>query len=130
MSIQNIISNEVSKIDLFENFLDSDQFQRRKLLSNYILNDSESRIGRTVICFERETIISEKNKNYHNKQTLINNAIRTLTVGKEYKIIDQKEHRVKVENDNGKKLWYTIDRFIFSLKTERKEKLKNLKCYE
>lgn len=103
-----------------------DQFQRRKLLEKYILQNKDCKRGIKVLCFELETIINDKHKFFYKKY---GRKRKVLTIGKEYTIIDYKEGKIKIENDEGKKLWYTTDRFLYSLKIERREKLKKLnKC--
>jgi hypothetical protein len=105
-----------------------DQFQRRKLLKNYILQDKDCRKGVRVLCFEKETVIDEKYKFFIRKYGKIKQI--TLTIGKEYEILDHKEGLIKIENDEGKKLWFTLNRFLHSLKLVRKEKLKKLNNLE
>jgi len=116
----NIIDEIISK-----NFQDKDQFKKREIVNEYILQSSDCKIGMKVICYELETIILEKNKHfyqYHGKNT----KIKSLTIGKEYKILDFKDDKIKVEGDSGQKLWYTPMRFLYSLKLVRKMKLEKL----
>lgn len=107
-------------------FLKKDQFQRKKQLDKYILQDKQCKIGLKVLCFQQETLIGEKNKwmykKYGNQK-----VVTTVSVGTQYEIIDYKKGKIKIINDEGNKLWYTIDRFLYSLQLERKEKLKKLK---
>lgn len=108
-----------------KNFLKLNQFRRRKILEKYILQNKDCKINSSVICFEKENIINERHKFYYKYGRA--KKISTLTIGKQYKILDHKEDKIKIENDVGKKLWYTIDRFLYSLKIARKEKLEKLK---
>ena len=102
-----------------------DQFERRDLLKKYILQDKECKIGLKVLCFQEEFLIGEKNKWMYKKYTK-QKTVKNVSVGSQYEIIDYKDGKIKIENDESKKLWYTIDRFLYSLKIERKEKLKKL----
>lgn len=116
MNIINLLNNE--------NFLKIDQFERRKILKNYILTDKNCRIGVKVICFEKEIISNNKffyNKSKNHKQ------VSTTTIGKIYEILAyKKEGLIKIENDGGIKRWYSIGRFLYLLQLERKEKLEKL----
>lgn len=106
-------------------FLKKDQFQRKKQLDRYILQDKQCKIGLKVLCFQQETLINEKNKWMYKKYGK-QKVVTTVSVGTQYQIIDYKEGKIKIINDEGKNMWYTIDRFIYSLQLERKEKLKKL----
>ena len=105
-------------------YLNKDQFEKRKLLEEYILTDKDCKIGTNVLCFEKETIVSERNR-YFYKQ--VGKHKCNVTIGKQYRILDHKESKIKIENDSGKKLWFSINRFLYYLKLERKEKLNKLK---
>jgi hypothetical protein len=109
-----------------EKFLKRDQFDKRKILERYILTDKNCSIGSSVICFENETIINEKNKYFYKHYGKPKQA-NSITIGKQYNILDHKEGKIKIESDNGKKFWFTINRFLHSLKIERREKLEKLK---
>jgi hypothetical protein len=116
MNIQKLLRNK--------NFLNTNQFRKRKLLENYILKSENCKIGLKVICFEIENLVDEKNKFFYNQTT--HKSIKGLTVGKVYEIIDINSDRIKIECDSGDKRWYTINRFFYSLKIERYEKLKKI----
>lgn len=103
-----------------------DQFQRRKLVSDFILNEKDCKVGTKVICFETEAIVNEKNKFFYNIHGKGRAAASYISIGNEYSIIEYKDGKIKIENDDGRKLWYTINRFLYSLKIERKEKLKKI----
>lgn len=118
MNIRNLLNNK--------NFLKKDQFDKRKILEKYILTDKNCHIGSSVLCFENETIINEKNKSFYKHYGCPKHA-NSITIGKEYKILEHKEGKIKIESDNGKKFWFTINRFLYSLSVERKEKLEKLK---
>ena len=107
----------------FENL---DQFERNDLLNKYVLQDKQCKIGLKVLCFQKEVLIGEKNK-WTYKKYAKPKVVSTVTVGTQYEIIDYKQGKIKIINDEGGKLWYTIDRFVYSLQLERKEKLKKLK---
>jgi len=77
-----------------------------------------------IICFEDEPIIPEKSKFFYTKGE---NKIKTVTIGKEYFILSSNNGLIKLKNDRGFKYWYTPDRFLYSLKMERKEKLQKIK---
>ena len=106
-----------------EDFLKKDQFERRRILENFILSNKDCKIGIEVTCFEKEIVSA--NKYFYHKST--NHKLINLTVGNNYKILDHKKDKIKIENDDGQKVWYTTNRFIFSLKMERLEKLKKIK---
>lgn len=110
-----------------EKFLKKDQFQKTKILEKYLLKEEYCKIGNAVICFENEIMVSSKSYSFYKQYGA--KHISTLTIGKQYKILDYKEDKIKIENDHGNKLWYTIDRFVYSLQLERKEKLKKLENY-
>lgn len=118
----------MSILDIFnnKNFEEKDQFQKRKLLKKYILKEKDCKVGIRVICFEKETIIDEKHKYFYRRYGK-SNTINSLTIGKTYTIIDFRNDKIKIENDLGKKLWYTTNRFLYSLKILRKEKLEKIK---
>lgn len=109
-------------------FIKKDQFQKAKILEKYILTEEYCKNGNIVICFENEIIISAKSYTFYKQYGA--KHISTLTIGKEYKIIEYKDKQIKIINDQGNKLWYTINRFIYSLQLERKEKLKKLENYD
>jgi len=104
------------------------QIERRRMLKDKILQRSQSRIGLSVICFENEGIESDQTFMY--KRAFI--PYKTipkkvpLTIGKFYTILEIKKDEIKVKNDLGKKVWYTIKRFLYTIKYERCEKLKNI----
>lgn len=106
-----------------KSFQDIDQFERRKQVKNFILTKKDCKIGTSIICFEKETIYSEKSRYFYKKY---GKPKCNVTVGKEYKILDIKSDKIKIENDKGKKLWFSIDRFLYSIKIERKNKLLKL----
>lgn len=106
-------------------FLKKDQFQKSKILDKYLLTEEYCKKGNFVICFEVEVLVNSKNYYYYKRCGA--KKISTLTIGKKYEIIDYKNGKIKIINDEGNKLWYAIGRFIFSLQLERKEKLKKLK---
>jgi hypothetical protein len=103
-----------------------DQFERNELLNRYILQDKDSKIGLKVLCFQKEVLIGEKNKWMYKKYSK-QKVVTTISVGIQYEVIDFKEDKIKIINDEGKNMWYTIDRFLYSLQLERKEKLKKIK---
>lgn len=103
-------------------FLKKDQFERRRILENYILSDRDCKIGTHVLCFEKEIICDKRF--FYNKSN--NHKLVELTVGKKYLILDHKPGKIKIVNDGGSKVWCTINRFLYSLQKERLEKLKKL----
>jgi hypothetical protein len=109
-----------------KNFLKNDQFDKREILKKYILTDDRCIIGSEVICFENETIISDKNKSFYKHYGNARRA-HNITIGKLYKILEHKDGKIKIESDNGKKFWFTVNRFLYSLNMMRKDKLKKLK---
>ncbi len=118
MNIRNILKNK--------KFLKKDQFEKREILKDYILTDNRCIIGSTVLCFENEVVVSDKSKSFY-KYYGCPKHTNSITIGNQYKILDHKKGKIKVESDNGKKFWFTINRFLYSLNMERKEKLKKLK---
>lgn len=117
MNIQKLLKNK--------KFLNTSQFYKREVLDKYILKEENCKIGTKIICFETETIVSEKNKFFYKQVTI--KKVKTLTIGKEYEIIDvRNDGNIKIKNDNGHKLWYTTNRFLYSLKLERKAKLEKI----
>jgi len=109
-----------------DDFLNTDQFYKRRKLKKYILEYKDCKIGLNVLCFDDEVIILEKNRFFYNKSKN-KKKIKTLSIGKEYVIIECKEGTIQIKNDNGHKLWYTPNRFLLSLKMERKQKLEKIK---
>jgi len=107
-----------------ENYLKKDQFEKRKIFKKYILSDKKCKIGSSVICFEIETVVKN---NFKYNDYVKGKKGCDLTIGKQYNILDHKEGKIKIEGDNGKKSWFTIVRFLYSLSIERKEKLDKLK---
>jgi len=105
-----------------QDFLEKDQFEKRKILKRCILTDKFCIIGKTVICFETERYCNENNKRYYDPSIKGCN----LTIGKSYNILDHNIGKIKVLNDNNKKVWCTIKRFIYSIKYERRDKLKQI----
>lgn len=117
MNIQKLLNNKI--------FLNTSQFYKREVLDKYILKEENCKIGKKVICFETEYILSEENKFFYKQSTI--KKVKTLTIGKEYEIIDIRNNgNIKIKNDNGNKLWYTPNRFLYSLKLERKAKLEKI----
>lgn len=116
MNITNLLKNEI--------FLKKDQFEKRKILKKYILKDKDCIIGNELICFENEIVVKNK---FNYEQYVKGHKISTVTIGKSYRILDYKNGKVKLQGDNGKKSYYTINRFIYCLALERKEKLEKLK---
>ena len=106
-----------------ELFSKLNQFERKNLLKEHILTDTNCKIGTNIMCFESEIIVEDKNKYFYRYVK----KVKSITVGKYYQIIDHKEGKIKILNDFQKNVWYTIDRFLYSIKFERKEKLKKLK---
>lgn len=108
-----------------ENFKKLNQFEKRKLVQKHILIEKFCQIGTYAICFDLETICDEKNMYFYLKAKphLVNN----ITIGKLYKILKYKNNKIKLENDIGKSHYYSIKRFIRTLKLERKLKLLKLK---
>jgi hypothetical protein len=104
--------------------LKKDQFEKRKILKSYILTDKKCKIGRKVICFETETVVKQK---FKYDEYVKGRKSCDVTIGKEYSILDYKDGKIKIESDSGKKNWFTINRFLFTLNMERLEKLKKLK---
>jgi hypothetical protein len=102
-----------------------DQFEKNKLLNKYILQDKDCKIGLKVLCFQKEVLMDEKNKWMYKKYGK-QKVVTTISVGTQYTVIDYKEGKIKIINNEGKNMWYTIDRFLYSLKLERKEKLKKI----
>ena len=103
-------------------FLQKNQFEKRELLKRCILIDKFCIIGKMVVCFEIETIYLDKNSRFYKQ------GIKScdLTIGKSYKIIYHKKGNIKISNDSNKDVWCSVNRFIYSIKYERKEKLKNI----
>lgn len=129
MTIQDLINNvelQKDKDRRFSDYLNKDQFERRKLLSKYILQPKNCKIGISVICFEDENFIEDKNKFFYNKIQSRNNKLKHITIGKSYKILEINDGSIKISNNDGSKLWYTMKRFIYSIKLERQEKLKQI----
>lgn len=115
---------DIIKLLNSKKFARLDQFQRRKLVNDYILQDKDCKKGTKVLCFEKETLIDEKYKFFLRKYSKPKEV--NLTIGKQYEILEHKEGLIKIENDINKKVWATINRFAFSLKMMRKEKLKKI----
>lgn len=109
-----------------EDFLKNDQFEKIRILKNHILTEEYCKIGNPVICFENEIMVSKSSYSFY-KQYGIKN-ISTLTIGRKYNILDYKDRKkmIKIENDEGNKLWYTINRFLYSVQLERKEKINKI----
>jgi hypothetical protein len=103
-----------------KDFLKKDQFEKRDILEKYILSDQNCKIGISVLCFEKEIIFSANNRYFYKRYT---RHICDVTIGKQYKILAHKKGKIKIENNSGRKLWFSINRFLFYLKLERKEKL-------
>lgn len=116
MNVPNLLKNNI--------FLKKDQFEKRKILKKYILTDKNCKIGRKVICFETETVVKRK---FKYDEYVKGRKSCDVTIGKEYSILDHKEGKIKIESDNGKKNWFTLDRFLYPLNIERREKLEKLK---
>jgi len=100
-------------------FLDKNQFEKRKVLKRSILSDKYCLVGKTYICFDNENYCS-------NMRFYSSNSYCNLTIGKSYEILDHKIGKVRILNDSNKKIWTTINRFIYSIKYERKDKLKKI----
>ncbi len=100
-------------------FLEKDQFEKRKILKRSILSDKYCVIGKTYICFDNENYCSDRK--YYNPSSHCN-----LTIGKSYEILDHKIGKIKILNDQNRKFWSTINRFMYSVKYERRDKLKNI----
>lgn len=115
MNIPNLLKNE--------NFLKKDQFEKRKILSKYILTDKDCHIGRKVLCFEYETVVKQK---FKYEDYVKGRKGCDVTIGKEYNILEHKEGKIKIESDSGKKSWFTLNRFLYPLNIERREKLEKL----
>jgi len=128
MDLQRLIRGELEKNDQFEEFLKKDQFEKRELLFRFMLTEKNCKIGNKVFCFETEPICADKSKYFYNSRQSKNNQIKSITIGKGYEILDYDSDKgtIKILNDNGKKMWYHIKRFIYDLKIERKEKLERL----
>jgi hypothetical protein len=109
-----------------EEFKDMNQFQRKKLFNNFILQDKDCKIGAKVICFQHEILISEKNKWSYKQYGSKRKKIKTVTIGNFYEILKIKDGKISILNDIGHKTWFTTDRFLYSIKMERKEKLKKI----
>jgi len=118
---------DILKLVKSKPFSMKDQFQRRDMLAKYILTDKDCRIGSNVLCFEKETIVSDNSRYFYKRY---GRHKCKVTVGKQYQILDHKEGKIKIENDEGRKLWFSIHRFLYYLKLERKEKIQKLKNYE
>jgi hypothetical protein len=116
----------ITKLLSSKKFENLDQFERNDLLNKYVLQDKQCKIGLKVLCFQKEVLLGEKNKWMYKKYTKPK-VVTSVSVGTEYEVIEHKEGKIKIINDKGNKLWYTIDIFFYSLKLERKEKLKKLK---
>ena len=108
-------------------FQDKDQFERRKIVKDFILTEKDCKIGINILCFEKETMFDEKSRFFYKKYR---KPKCSVTVGKQYKILQYKDNKIKIENDKGKKLWFSMERFLYSIKLERKDKLLKLKSYE
>lgn len=117
MNIQEILQSK--------KFLDTDQFKKRNILKEYILTNNDCRIGTIVICFDTETICKDVNKYFYDYSK--NKKLQTLTIGKEYKILNHTDGKIKIINDKGKNVWCAINRFVYSISIERKNKLNKLK---
>ena len=101
-------------------FLGKDQFEKRKILKRCLLSDKYCVVGKTYICFDNETYCSDKRFYYHSSNHC------GLTIGKSYEVFSHKPGKIKILNDNNKYVWTTINRFMYSIKYERKDKLKKI----
>lgn len=104
-----------------KNFQNKDQFQKREIIGKHILTNDFCKIGSSVLCFELESIVDKKSIFFYTKDKV--RKTNNLTIGIFYQILDHKEGKIKIKNDKGQKLWYSIYRFIRSLAFERKEKI-------
>lgn len=112
-----------------KDFLKLDQFTKRKEVNHCMLKINDCKIGLKVLCFEDGTLIDEKYRSYFKFRGFSPTAKVHLTIGKTYIIIDKKEDKIKLKGDNDYINWFSIKRFVFTLKLERKEKLKKIeKC--
>jgi hypothetical protein len=105
-----------------EVFIKKSYTQKRKLVSKYLLIKENCRKDIKVICFENKSI----HDNFYFNGFKHNIKPVEITIGKIYIVLDTNYDQIKIENDSGKKLWYTMNRFLYSLKLERKEKITKL----
>lgn len=107
-----------------KDFLSKNQFERREIVKNNILEESDCKKGLTIVCFENEILSSSLY--FYNKSTV--HDVCHLTIGNEYEILDYDKKRklIKVKNDIDLNMWTTYKRFIFTLTHLRKEKIKKL----
>jgi len=117
----NIIERIKSK-----DFLKLDQFAKRKEVKHCLLKVNDCKNGTKVLCFEDGALIDEKYRSYFKFKGITPSTKVHLTIGKTYTIIDSKENKIKLQGDNGFINWFSIKRFVFTLKIERKEKLKKI----
>jgi len=108
------------------------QIERRLFLTDHIADNKYCKMGVCVICFETEPMEPDANlwwyqNGYKPRRTDVEDA--KLTIGKKYIIlaVNNVKKMIKVENDIGNKKWYSMKRFLYTLKLERAEKLKKLK---
>lgn len=107
-----------------DDFKRIDQFHKRDLIGDNILTKDICTIGIDVLCYDLEAYCDKKNRYFYNKQTT--HTTKYLTIGKFYKVINQKEDKIKIINDKGHKKWYHMRRFIYSLRLERRDKIKKI----
>jgi hypothetical protein len=109
-----------------DDFFKKSQIERLHLVENFKLTEKNCKIGNYVLCFENEAFANDYSKLFIKYYNFKPKKIKSIKIGSKYLILDYKDRKIKIINDLGKKHWYSIDRFLYSLKIERKEKLKNL----
>ena len=109
-----------------DDFFKKSQIERLHLVENFKLIEKNCKIGNCVLCFENEAFANDYSKLFIKYYNFKPKKIKSIKIGSKYLILGYKDRKIKIINDLGKKHWYSIDRFLYSLKIERKEKLKNL----
>ena len=147
MDLQRLIRGELEKNDLYEEFLKKDQFEKRELLSRFILTYKNCKIGNKVFCFETEPICADKYKYFYDSQRNKNNQIKSITISSSFYQTFQLTGNTSVQigNKNSNDAGYVYVPYIMieapatingmnirewqieQLRKERKEKLEKLK---
>lgn len=112
----------VIKLVKSKSFKEKDQFQKRDLVKNYMLQEESCHIGSRVMCFEIEPIVKDRDRFFYSRYGI--KKVKNMTIGKFYTILEYKNKKIKLLNDIDKPHWFTINRFLYTLKLERKDKLK------